>query len=143
MNGQEQINFQVPYEVATASRATVVINANGQSSAPLEATIVNAQPEIFAVTRDGQVATIWATGLGAVTNQPGTGLAAPISPLATVLAPPTVTIGSGTALVSFAGLAPNFAGLYQVNVTIPAGVASGDAVIIATGQSVSKPATLP
>jgi uncharacterized protein (TIGR03437 family) len=143
VNGQEQINFQVPYEVANASRATVVITANGQTSAPLEATIVNAQPEIFAVTRDGQTATIWATGLGTVTNQPGTGLAAPISPLAIATAQPTVTIGSATAQVSFAGLAPKFAGLYQVNVAVPAGAASGSPVVIASGPSVSKPATLP
>ena len=73
VNGQEQINFQVPYELANASRTTVVITANGQTSGALEAPIVNTKAEIFAVTRDGQFATVWATGLGAVTNQPGTG----------------------------------------------------------------------
>jgi uncharacterized protein (TIGR03437 family) len=143
VNGQEQINFQVPYELANASRATVVITANGGASAPVEVPIVNAQPEIFAVTRDAQTATIWATGLGAVTNQPGTGVAAPSSPLATVIAQPVVTIGSAAAAVSFAGLAPNFAGLYQINVTIPAGVAPGAPVTIAAGAAVSKPAPLP
>jgi glucose/arabinose dehydrogenase len=143
MNGQEQINFQVPYELASASQATLAITANGQSSAPVEVPIVNLQPEIFAVTRDGQTATIWATGLGPVTNQPGSGLAAPMSPPATVIAQPTITIGTAMAAVSFAGLAPNFAGLYQINVALPAGVASGAPVVIAAGPAISKPAVLP
>ena len=44
----------------------------------------------------------------------------------------------------FAGLAPTYAGLYQVNVTLPAGVLSGDAVpvtITVAGQT-SPPVTM-
>ena len=110
MNGQEQINFQVPYELVGVSRATLLITANGKSSAAVDIPLVTMQPEIFAITRDAQNASIWATGLGPVTNQPGTGLAAPVSPLATVIAQPTVTIGSAAAPVSFAGLAPELCG---------------------------------
>jgi uncharacterized protein (TIGR03437 family) len=33
------------------------------------------------------------------------------------------------ATASFSGLTPNYVGLYQVNVTIPAGVASGDSTM--------------
>ena len=32
VNGQEQINFQLPYEVAGASNASVVVTVNGLSS---------------------------------------------------------------------------------------------------------------
>jgi hypothetical protein len=143
VNGQEQINFQVPYELAGASTASVVVSVNGESSAPVEVPIVNAQPEIFVITRSGGAATIWATGLGAVSNAPRTGQPAPVSPLATLSGQVSVTIGGVTAPASFAGLAPNFAGLYQVNVSVPAGVSSGSPVALVVGAATSKPVTLP
>ena len=40
---------------------------------------------------------------------------------------PTATVGGVAAFVGFAGLAPGFIGLYQVNVQVPQGVAAGDA----------------
>jgi uncharacterized protein (TIGR03437 family) len=39
-----------------------------------------------------------------------------------------VSIGGQNANVSFAGLTPTLVGLYQVNVTMPAGVTPGNAV---------------
>jgi uncharacterized protein (TIGR03437 family) len=43
---------------------------------------------------------------------------------------PEVTIGGLPAVVSFSGLTPGFAGLYQVNVVVPAAVTPGDRVPI-------------
>jgi adhesin/invasin len=43
---------------------------------------------------------------------------------------PEVTIGGVPAVVAFSGLTPGFAGLYQVNVVIPAAVTPGDRVPI-------------
>jgi uncharacterized protein (TIGR03437 family) len=57
-----------------------------------------------------------------------TGGAASSRPLQATLLQPSVTIGGQMALVSFSGLAPGAAGLYQVNATIPNGVAAADAV---------------
>jgi uncharacterized protein (TIGR03437 family) len=49
----------------------------------------------------------------------------------------TATIDSQTAQVKFAGLAPNFVGLWQVDVIVPAGLAQGEypLVISVDGQS--------
>jgi len=48
---------------------------------------------------------------------------------------PTVTIGGLPATVSFAGLAPGFAAVYQVNAQVPTGVAAGDAVPVVITQA--------
>jgi uncharacterized protein (TIGR03437 family) len=37
-------------------------------------------------------------------------------------------------MVSFAGLVPGYAGLYQVNAQVPAGIAPSDAVPLVTTQ---------
>jgi len=148
VGNQEQINFQVPYELAGVSRATVVVRANGQPSAPVEISLVTAQPEVFAVTPQrpvsrGETITIWATGLGAVTNAPASGRPALADPLSRVIAPVEVRIGGVAAPVSFAGLAPGFAGLYQINAQIAAGTAAGQQELtIITGGATSKPVTL-
>ena len=73
----------------------------------------------------GDVLTIYALGLGPVAPSVGTGAGAPGSePLARSANPVQVLFGGGflgssTAVPAYAGLAPNFAGLYQINVTIP------------------------
>lgn len=76
----------------------------------------------------GEFITIFCTGLGAVTNPPGTGKAASANPLSTTLVKPKVSIGGTAATVSFSGLAPGFAGLYQVDVQIPDDAPGGNAV---------------
>lgn len=78
----------------------------------------------------GDTLTIYAIGLGATSPQPQSGQPAPASePLARLTATPTVSLGGGiggiTAAPLFAGLTPTYAGLYQLNVTIPAGTPKG------------------
>ncbi len=83
----------------------------------------------------GEYIEIFCTGLGAVqaadgSNQtpPADGTAAPTGTLFETLAVASVTIGGVEAPVSFAGLAPGFVGLYQVNARIPQNAPLGDAV---------------
>ena len=52
---------------------------------------------------------------------------------------PTVTIGGVNAVVQYAGVAPGFVGLYQVNAVVPAGVAPNSAVqVVLTQKSVTS-----
>ncbi len=73
--------------------------------------------------RAGEVVQVFCTGLGATNPRVPSGEPAPAAePLARVVAPVEAHIGGRPATVHFAGLAPGFVGLYQVNVEIPAGV---------------------
>jgi uncharacterized protein (TIGR03437 family) len=87
----------------------------------------------------GDVLQVYVTGLGTATpnGDPNgtvlpTGIIAPVNgdPLYSTVATPTVTIGGQAAAVLFSGLAPGYAGLYQVNVQIPSTVPPGDDVPI-------------
>jgi uncharacterized protein (TIGR03437 family) len=88
----------------------------------------------------GDILTIYASGLGAVSNTPGDGaVAGSGSTLSAVFAPVTVTIGGQSATVSFAGLSPGFVGLFQVNATVPTSAPSGNAVpVVVTSQNLSS-----
>ena len=93
----------------------------------------------------GDTLTLWAIGLGSTSPFVATGQAAPLSePLARLTTTPAVNFGGGIGgtVVNpfFAGLAPTFAGLYQVNVTIPPDVPRGLVyVTLAFGDSTSNP----
>jgi len=58
--------------------------------------------------------------------------------------PVTVAIGGISATAGFAGLAPGFVGLYQVDVQVPQAVAPGNAVplSLAIGSSTSNTVTI-
>ena len=63
---------------------------------------------------------------------------APASP-AVVIAPVAATIGGRDAEVVSSVASPGFAGLYQVAVRVPAGVAAGNApLVLRSGQAVSN-----
>src|SRR5262249_25696670 len=83
---------------------------------------------------------VYASGLGAVTNAPRTGDAAPGMPPAAATADVRVTIGGVPCQVEFAGLAPGFAGVYQVNFQVAPGVPSGSMDLVVTANGVAGPA---
>jgi uncharacterized protein (TIGR03437 family) len=71
-------------------------------------------------------------------------LAAPLPTLSRTTNPVTVTVGGVSAAVPFAGLAPGFVGLYQVNATVPTGVAPGASVpvVLSVAGAASVPVTV-
>src|SRR5205085_5081265 len=92
----------------------------------------------------GETVQIFLTGLGAVSPAVVAGTAGPTRPLSTVVNVPDVYIGGLGARVAYAGLAPGLAGLYQLNVTIPSGVSTGNATVeIATVDADNLQATIP
>ena len=79
----------------------------------------------------GEYISIYCTGLGDVTPRPSLGSPSPSSPLSTTLGQPTVTVGGLAANVIFSGLVPGSVGLYVVNVQVPDGTPTGDAIPVA------------
>ena len=93
----------------------------------------------------GGYVSIYCTGLGPTDPPVASGQAGPTSePLARVKTPVSVSISGQSASVVFAGLAPGFAAVYQVNAQVPDGVTPGDAVpvIIAQGAMRSNTVTI-
>ena len=50
----------------------------------------------------------------------------------------TVTIGGAPAPVAYAGLAPGFVGLYQVNAQVPTGLAAGNQPVVITMNGIQS-----
>ncbi|HYM11191.1 MAG TPA: SBBP repeat-containing protein [Bryobacterales bacterium] len=156
-----QINFLVPWEVQGQSQISVSVQSGGVTSAAQTVNLTPAGPALFATNqqgtgqgavlisgtaslaapagaypgsrpvRRGEYIEIYGVGLGAVTNQPASGAAALSSPLSSTTTMPVVTIGGAPATVIFSGLAPGFAGLYQVNVQVPDNALAGNAAPVA------------
>jgi adhesin/invasin len=95
--------------------------------------------------QEGHAVVLYCAGLGPVSPSVPEGAAAPLEPLSQTSNPVTLTIGGQQATVLFAGLAPGFAGLYQVNALVPAGVEKGPEVpvILSLAGQPSPPVTLP
>lgn len=141
-----QINAQLPFEIRAGAAAGLTVSTPNRTSAPEALRVETAAPGIFVLTggrRAGESITIYATGLGPVAPPVSTGAAAPLSPLSRTAAEPEVTIAGARASVTFSGLAPQFAGLYQVNAVIPAGLPAGPASLsIQTGALKSNSLTV-
>ena len=145
-----QINAQVPWETQPGS-ASVIVTSNSVPSAALSFTVAAATPAIFtfgtnrAVVQNqdytlnntgnpaavGSYITAYLTGGGPLDNAVSTGAANPLSPLSSVTAPYSATIGGQAANMLFLGLAPGFVGLYQANLQVPQ-LSSGDYPLVIT-----------
>lgn len=86
----------------------------------------------------GETVEIFSLGLGPTNPVVPAGMPAPADPLAATITPPEVTIGGRPAPVAFAGLAPGFAGVYQVNALVPPGLKPGVQSIALRAASASS-----
>jgi uncharacterized protein (TIGR03437 family) len=158
--GREQVNFQAPFEIVARQTVSVTVTRAGQTSAPVDVPVMGQQPAVY--TSDGtqgvvvhnadfslvtpahplvagEFAFLYAAGLGDVTNRPATGAAAPLVPLAAASGV-SVTLAGTACDVQFAGLAPGFVGLYQVNFQVPRNAPSGPQDLVVSAGGVGSPA---
>jgi uncharacterized protein (TIGR03437 family) len=80
----------------------------------------------------GEAIVLYVTGLGAVTDPPASGAPASSTQLSPTPELPSVTVGGRPAEVFFAGLAPGFVGLYQINLYVPQTAPSGSVDVVVT-----------
>ncbi|MBI3695732.1 MAG: hypothetical protein HY238_12950 [Acidobacteria bacterium] len=137
-----QVNLQVPFEVADKGSVRMVVTATGVEPGETTVSIVEAAPGIFtvgdnraaALNQDftlnspdnpadaGSVIQLFITGQGVLDTKVETGALAPVAPpFPKPVLRVAVNIGGFEAKVLFAGLAPGFVGLTQINVEVPRG----------------------
>ena len=139
-----QINFQVPWGTAVGT-ANVTVSVAGGASKAFSVPVITAGPGLFvsggsAIAQNGadyslngpghpaapgSTIVAYLTGSGPVSPAVEDGIAAPLDSLVYATAPRSAAVGSAGAAVSFAGLAPGWIGLTQVNVVVPPGLAPG------------------
>jgi uncharacterized protein (TIGR03437 family) len=91
--------------------------------------------------KPGDVIILWGTGFGATSPLAPVGAVVPSDTVYNTADPVTVTIGTTSATVYGAALAPGYSGLFQVAIQIPAGLADGDYTVLATVAGVQSPST--
>ncbi len=145
-----QISVLVPYATAGGSIASISVINNGTASNTVTAFLNLTSPGVLTQTQNGvgagsilhaadyslvttqnpaqagETVAVYLTGLGAVNPAIPDGSAGPSSTLSNATNTISADINGTTATVGFAGLAPQLAGLYQINLTIPTGLTSGN-----------------
>ena len=81
---------------------------------------------------------VYATGLGPLDTPQTTGEPAPFNPLARTRVVPEVTVGGKKATVLFSGLTPDLVGLYQINVTLPDPLPSGNQQLFVSANGIQS-----
>lgn len=168
---ERQVNAIIPYNVALSASQQLIVRKDNRLSVPEPLRIASAESAIFTTdlsgkgqghiyvfptpdqqiladagrpVKTGDALVIYCEGLGPVDPPVDAGAATPADVLRRTVNAVIVTIGGQPAPVVFAGLTPGFTGLYQVNVTVPSGVPTGDQipVVLTSGTFFSPPVTI-
>jgi len=152
-----QVNAQMPFEMI--GDVTMILRTPGGVSDNFNLAVLPGAPAVFranlpqvgavpVIVRNsngklvtgsdpvhrGDVLIIWATGLGQTTPAGQTGLPSPTKPLANALNTPQITLGNMDLPLIYAGLAPHYVGVYQINVQVPRNAPAGLAVPLVINQ---------
>ena len=130
-SGQNTVNVYV------GAAAPAIFTQDSSGTGPASALKASDQSLVTAANplQAGEAVELYVTGLGLTTPSNGLDVA---------VQQPTVTVGGVACPVTFAGAAPTYMGLDQINCTIPAGLASSASapVVITSGDRTSNTATL-
>ncbi|HUI77922.1 MAG TPA: S8 family serine peptidase [Bryobacteraceae bacterium] len=163
---QNQINVQVPWELQGQTSAQLKVTIDEEFGIPIRSNVItvpiaSSAPAFYLYNNTntpdaldtnyhivtssnpavrGQFIMLYANALGPVANTPADGAPGDNTTLTTTV--PVVMIGGQPATVQYHGLAPGFAGVYQVNVQVPTNIAPGNQPItIAIGANTSPSQT--
>jgi uncharacterized protein (TIGR03437 family) len=129
--GQNSMNLYLE------AAAPAIFTQDSSGSGPASALKASDQSLVTANNplHPGDAVELYATGLGVTTASNGFDIA---------VQQPNVTVGGVNCPVLFAGAAPKYTGLDQINCTVPSGIATSAAapVVITSGDRISNTATL-
>jgi uncharacterized protein (TIGR03437 family) len=162
-----QVNVQAPSGLPTGQQVDVVVTNNNVASPSLKATVQPYSPALLEwlsggsphyaeITRatdgafignpsaiqgtnsakPGDILTLWVTGLGPTSPDFPAGVQT-TNTFPALITNPTVTVGGQTA--GFIGAILRYAGMYQVNIQLPASLSDGDQVIRLTSAGAQSP----
>jgi uncharacterized protein (TIGR03437 family) len=157
-----QINAQVPYEMAGQPFAQLQVVYQGATLASMQVPLADANPALFTLSNgtgsaavvnqdgsinsdknpapQGSIVVLYATGEGQTSPAGVTGKAAP-APFPLPVLPVSLTVAGIPANILFAGQAPGFVGVMQINAQVPSGfVPSGDLAVVLTVGPYQSPA---
>ncbi len=156
-----QINFLIPYELI-AGTTTVVVARQGLAGPTLKIPLNSTSPGLFpwngnyaiashlsgaiigpqAPAKPGEIVILYAVGLGRTVPESSSGRVATGAATILDLAQLQVTI-AGVAIqpkdILYAGLAPGFAGLYQVNLRMPDTLPPDPEIRLSVASQISPP----
>ena len=167
-----QINAMLPFDLPVNTSLPLVVTRGNAVSAPEPVSLISSQPGVFTQSANGQgigvvviahadgswvevggansakagdTLVVYCTGLGDVSPRVIAGLPVPPSPLSNTIDPVTLTIGGKNVPIFFAGPTPGFTGLYQVNATVPGGIAPSPQapLVLSQGGRPSATVTIP
>ena len=159
----------VPYEISPGSVVDIQVMNNGQASNIVSTFAQNTQPGLFtdppggigyaivqhsadyslittsSPAQIGETIVAYLTGLGPVSPPIADGTAGASNPPNSTTNTIAAVIDGVSATVGYSGLVPTLIGLYQMNITVPAGVTTGaiDNLDISGPDSYSTEAVLP
>jgi uncharacterized protein (TIGR03437 family) len=146
----DQVDFQVPFELAPNQSYPIVATLNGVSSVPGRFSVAPATPAVVfnpdgtvvaqhgsgslvtgaSPAKPGEPLVIYLVGMGSLTTPVATGQAT--TGQTTVSITPQVTLNGENVFLFYQGLTPGFVGLYQINLIVPSDAATGTLPLVVT-----------